>query len=107
GAPETLDRRIGAPARLEQEMYAAGLALSCKIGEVAAPRAARIGEDQDALDAVHKGLRRSDIGARAAGLELLPPVQPDNQPPAAAGHLGDLIDAGPFEDRIEGGGDRR
>jgi hypothetical protein len=51
GAPQPLDRTVRAPARLEQEMDPALLVLGIEAGVIAAARAARIREHEDALGA--------------------------------------------------------
>ena len=55
GTAQSLDRRIGAPAGLQQIMDARTLVLAGEIGVIAAPGAAGIGKDQDALLVIHEG----------------------------------------------------
>src|SRR3546814_18158040 len=80
------------PARLEQEVDAAGLVLRSQIGMVATPGSTGIGEDQDTLGAVHEGLGFSDIGARRPGLEFLTAREAKEQPARATGDLSPLVD---------------
>ena len=106
GPPEPLDGSVSPPAWFEQEVNAPRLVSGGQIGVIAAPSAAGIGEDQDALVAVHEGMRFGDIGAWCARLQLLAAIWPDNQPPGPAGDFGNLIGAEPFDDGIERGCDR-
>ena len=64
GAAEPLDRPVGAPAGLEQEMDAALLVFDIEAGVIAAARAAGIREDEDALGAVHERGGLGKVGAR-------------------------------------------
>ena len=48
-APQSLDRGISSPAGLEQVMDALALIAAGEIGVIAAPGAAGVGEDEDAL----------------------------------------------------------
>ena len=101
GAAKPLDGGIRPPARLQKEMDAPCLVPDGKVSMVAAPRAAGIGKDQDALAAIHEGLGLGDVGARTARLELLPTITSNDKAPAAAGHFGDRIDPEALNDRIE------
>ena len=78
-----------------------------EVGVVGASGAAGIGEDQDALGTVHECLGFGDIGSRAARLQLLASVCPNNQAARPACDFGDLVDAEPLDDGIERGRDRR
>ena len=64
GAAETLDRLVGAPARLQQVVDAAVGVGAGQIGVVAAPGPAGHGEHQDALGAVHEGGGLGEVGRR-------------------------------------------
>ena len=68
-APETLDRGIGLPARLQQVMDALALIAGA---ERAAPGAAGIGEDQDALVVIHEGGGLGEIRRSGPGLDTEP-----------------------------------
>src|SRR3546814_2824688 len=90
GPPKPLDRGVRPPARLEQEVDAAGLVLRSQIGMVATPGSTGIGEDQDTLGAVHEGLGFSDIGARRPGLEFLTAIAANDQPARSEEHTSEL-----------------
>ena len=107
GAAKALDRSIGSPAWLEQEVYTPGLVSGGKISMVAAPGAAGIREHEDTLVSVHERLSLGKVGALSARLQLLAPVRSDDEPLSAAGDFSDLVGAKAFDDRIERGGDRR
>ena len=107
GAPQSLDRGIGAPAWLEQEMDPPRAILRAQIGMVGPARTARIGKHQDALVAIHERLRLDQVRAGSARLKLLASIGIDDQPLGAPGDLGDLVHSEPFDDCIERGGDRR
>jgi hypothetical protein len=70
-APQPLDRPVGAPSRLEQEMDPALLVLGIEAGVVAAARPAGIREHQDTLRARHERGGFGKIGARRAAFEAL------------------------------------
>jgi len=55
-AAKPLDGGVGLPAGFKQVVDTQPLVLGGEIGVVAAPGAARIGEHQDALLVIHKGL---------------------------------------------------
>src|SRR3546814_2958447 len=95
------------PARLEQEVDAAGLVLRSQIGMVATPGSTGIGEDQDTLGAVHEGLGFSDIGARRPGLEFLTAIAANDQPARATGDFRHLVDTEAFDDGIKRSGKDR
>jgi hypothetical protein len=107
GPAKPLDCGVSPPARLEQEVDAAGLVLGGQIGMVAAPGSPGIGKDQDALGAVHERLGLGDVGARRPGLEFLTTIAADDEPARPAGHFRHLVDAEAFDDGIKRGGDRR
>src|SRR3546814_16791407 len=92
GPPKPLDRGVRPPARLEQEVDAAGLVLRSPIGMVATPGSTGLGEDQDTLGAVHEGLGFSDIGARRPGLEFRPAIAAKAQPTCATREFSPLDD---------------
>ena len=60
-AAKALDRGVGFPAGLQQIMNALPLIPRRKIGVIAAPGAAGIGEDKDALLVVHETLRLGEV----------------------------------------------
>ena len=71
-APETLDRGIGLPARLQQVMDALALIAGAEIGVIAAPGAAGIREDEDALVVIHEGRGLGEIRRSGPGLDAEP-----------------------------------
>ena len=74
---------------------------------IRASGAAGVGENEDPLLAAHECLRLDEIGAGGAGLELLPAVAPDHEPPGPPGHLGNGLGAEPLEQGVERRPDRR
>src|SRR3546814_3784314 len=90
--PKPVDGGVRPPARLEQEVDAAGLVLRSQIGMVATPGSTGIGEDQDTLCAVHEGLGFSDIGAWRPGLEFLTAIAANSQPARATGDFRHLVE---------------
>src|SRR3546814_12692794 len=74
---------------------------------VATPSSTGIGEDQDALGAVHEGLGFSDIGARRPGLEFLPAIAANDQPARATGDFRHPVDTQAFAAAIKRSGTRR
>ena len=68
-APETLDRGIGLPARLQQVMDALALIAGAEIGVIAAPGAAGIREDEDALVVIHESRCLGEIRRSGPGLD--------------------------------------
>ena len=99
-AAEALDRGIGAPAGLQQVMDALALVLAGEIGVIAAPGAAGVGEDQDALVVIHEGGGLGKIRRGRTGLDAEAVVALDDAP-RAAGDLGDEIGAEAVQDLIE------
>ena len=89
-APETLDCGIGPPAGLEQVMDALALVFGVEIRVIAAPGAAGVGEDEDALVVVHEGARFREIRGSRPRLDAEPLAAPDDAA-AAAGDLGDGV----------------
>src|SRR3546814_12902877 len=83
------------PARLEQEVDAAGLVLRSQIGMVATPGSTGIGEDQDTLGAVHAGLGFHAIGARRPGLQFLTAIAANVRTAPAPGDVRHLVHAPP------------
>ena len=69
GAPESLDRGVGAPAGFEQIMDALALVPAGEIGVIAAAGAAGVGEDEDALVVIHEGGGLGEIRRSRAGLD--------------------------------------
>ena len=78
-----------------------------KAGVVGTSRAARIGEDEDALGPVHEGCCIGLGRAHGACFELLLAASSRYDPLRSAGHLGDVVMAEAFEKSIERGLDRR
>ena len=76
GAAETLDRRVGLPARFQQIVDPLALVATAAIGVIAAPGAAGIGEDQDALVVIHEGGGLGEIRRSGAGLDAKPVAAP-------------------------------
>ena len=91
-APQSLDRRIGAPAGFEQIMDALALVPAAEIGVIAAPGAAGVGKNEDAFLVIHKGRGLGKIGRRRAGLDAKAVAAP-NHTPRAAGDFADEIGA--------------
>ena len=69
GAAEALDCVVGLPARLQQIVDAQPLVPRAEVGVIAAPRSARIGEDQDALGVALEGVGLADIGRARTALD--------------------------------------
>ena len=105
-AAEALDGDVGPPAGLQQVVHAPRLIRAGGVGVVAAPGAARGGEDQDLLGAVHErgrfgevrgGRARRDGQTRAAGGR-------ERQDAArAAGDFGDDFVAEVVHEDVDGG----
>jgi hypothetical protein len=103
-AAETLDRRVGLPARFQQVMHPLALVAAAAIGVIAAPGAAGIGEDQDALVIIHEGGCLGEIRRGGTRLDAEPVATLARalyNPPRASGDLGDEIRAEAVEDLIE------
>src|SRR3546814_2093690 len=100
GPPKPLDRGVRPPARLEQEVDAAGLVLRSQIGMVATRGSTGIGEDQDTLGAVHEGLGFRDIGAPRPGWEFLTAIAANAQPGRSSGAFRPLVISDTFVDGI-------
>ena len=105
-APQSLDGSIGAPAGFEQVMDALPLVLAGEVGVIAAPGAAGVGEDQNALVVVHEGGGLGKIRGSGTGLDAQAIVALDDAP-RAPGDLGDEIGAEAVQDLIERALDRR
>ena len=101
GAPQPLDRIVGLPAGLQEVMYTEALVFGPLVGMVAAPRATRIGEDQDALGIIHEGLGFSKVGGGGAVLDLEPPFTRFHDAPFAPRDLSHRIPAEMPEDLVE------
>ena len=69
GAAEALNGGVGLPAGLEQIMDAQAPVLRREFGVIAAPGAAGVGKDQDALGVIHEGLGLGEIGRTGAVLD--------------------------------------
>ena len=100
GAPQSLDRGIGAPAGLEQIMDALALILAGEIGVITASGAAGVGEYEDALVVIHKGGGFGKIRRSRAGFDTETVMALDDAP-RTAGNLGDKIGAETMQDLIE------
>jgi hypothetical protein len=100
GAPQSLDRRIGAPAGLQQIVDPLALIAASAVGVIAAAGAAGIGKDEDALVVVHESDGLGEIRRSRAGLDAEALVAADNAA-RAAGHFGDKIGAEAVQDLIE------
>ena len=72
GAPQPLDRLVGAPAGLQQVVDPPLGVGAGQIGVIAAPGAAGHGEHQDALGAVHKGGGLGEIGGGGPAAQRQP-----------------------------------
>ena len=91
-------------------MDAAALVPGAQIGVVAAPGAAGVGEDEDALLVVHKGGGLGDIGARRTAFDAKPVATlagAAHDPAAAPGHLGNHLGAEAVQYLVEGAVHRR
>ena len=106
GAAETLDRRIGLPAGFEQVVDAQPPIPRRQLGVVAAPRAARFREDEDALGVIHEGRGLGEVGRAGAVLDHQPVALADDAA-RAAGHLGDHVGAEALDDLVERAGNGR
>jgi hypothetical protein len=91
GAPQPLDRPVRAPARFEQEMDPALLVLGIETGVIAAARAARIREHEDALGARHERGGLGKVGPGRAAFEALLARAIAHQAFAAPGDLGHRV----------------
>ena len=69
GAAEALDRGIGLPAGLEQIVDAQAPVPRRELGVIAAPGAARVREDEDALVVIHEGGGLGEVGGAGAVLD--------------------------------------
>src|SRR3546814_13261564 len=72
-ATQSLDRRVGTPARLEQVVVAPRLIGGIQARMIAAAGAARIRKDQDERSAPPEGVGLDQAGAPRATLHVLPP----------------------------------
>ena len=106
GAAETLDRRIGLPAGFEQVVDAQASIPRRQLGVVAASRAARFRENEDALGVIHEGGRLREVGRAGTVLDHQPIALADDAA-RASGHLGHHVGAKALDDLVEGAGDRR
>src|SRR6201996_398231 len=102
---QSLDGRIGAPAGLQQIMDARTLVLAGEIGVIAAPGAAGIGKDQDALVVIHEGGGFGKVGRSRTGFDTKAVIALDDAV-RPAGDLGDEIGAKAVQDLIESTVDR-
>ena len=106
GASQPLDGGVGLPAGLEQIVHAQALVPGPQIGVIATARAARLREDQDALVVIHEALRLGEIDACRAALDgkasLAIVAALANDPPRAAGDLGDRVGPEALDDLVEG-----
>src|SRR5262249_46611539 len=100
GAPQSLDGGVGAPAGLEQVMDALALIAACKIGVIAAPGPAGVGEDENALVVIHEGGGLGIIGRGRAVLNAETIATADNTL-RSAGDFGDKIGAEAVQDLIK------
>ena len=110
GAPEALDRLVGAPSRLQQVVDPALGIGAGKIRVIAAPGAPGHGEHQDAFPAVHEGGALGEVGGGrpAAQRQALAARIGNSQHPArAAGHFRDRLVPEMLHDLVERRGHRR
>ncbi len=82
-------------------MHTEALVLCPEIGVVAAPGAAGIREDQDALGIIHEGLRLTEVGGGGAVFDLEPPFTRFHDAPLAPGDLSHRIPVEMPEDLVE------
>ena len=105
GAPQPLDRRVGLPTGFQEVVDAKAPIPSSEIGVVRAPRAAGVGEYEDALLIVHERLRLAQISGGGpvldgeAGVAVGPDLAHDAS--CAAGDLRDHIGSKTLDDLIE------
>src|SRR3546814_14200782 len=90
-ATQSLDRRVGTPARLEQIVVAPRLIGGIQARMIAAAGAARIREDQDALGATHEGVGLDQVGAPRATFDVLPPPAILDDAARSPCHFGDSV----------------
>ena len=87
-------------------MDALPLVAAAEIGVIAAPGAAGVGEDEDALVVVHEGGGLGKIRRSRPGLDAEPVAAADDAA-RAAGHFGDELGAEAVQDLVEGALHRR
>ena len=105
-AAKALNGGIGLPARLQHVMHALSLVPRRKIGVIAAPGAARVREDEDALLVVHEALRLGEVGGAGTVFDGEPRVTVGDfldDAAVAARHFGDLIRTEVMQDLVERG----
>ncbi len=100
GAAKALDRGVGLPAGLEQVMDAQPAIPRRQFGMVTPPRAAGVGEHEDALDVIHEGRGLGEIGRACAVFDHQPVALADDAARAAR-HLGDQFGAEALDDLIQ------
>ena len=108
GAPEPLDRLVGPPAGLQQIVDAPLRVAGREIGVVAAPGAARHGEDEDALGSVHEGGGLGEIGGWGPvpqGEAVAAALADAEDAARPSGDLGDRLVAEALQDLVQRGGD--
>ena len=105
-AAEPLDGRIRAPAGLQKIVPPPFLVLRRLRRMVGSARPARIGEDQDILLTIHKGLGLGGIAAGAALFDEEMTIRGLEGPVGPPRDLGDSLVAKSPEDLIERRGDR-
>ena len=106
GPAEALDRSICLPTGFEQIVDAQAPISSRQLGMVAPPRAARVGEHEDALDVIHEGRCLGEIGRTGSIFDQQSVALADDAS-RAAGHFGDHVGAEALHDLIQRAGYRR
>ena len=104
GAAQSLNGRIGLPARFQEVVDPQALVLRPEIGVIAAPRAAGIREDQDALLVIHEGGGFREVGRARPGFDhearrMTLALAHDAARPAR--HLGHEIGAEALDDLVK------
>ena len=106
GPSKALNRAIGPPSRLQEEMDALLLVRDVARGVIGAPRAARIGEDEDPFATLHEGGCLGLAGPGRPAFELLPSIARRDEPLRSAGHLSNIVVAEGCKDAIQRRHDR-
>ena len=104
--PQALDRGVGLPAGFEQIVDAQPAVPRRQFGVVAAPGAARLRKDQDALQVIHEGGGLGEVGGGRAVLDD-EAVTLAHHAARASGHFGDEVRAEALDDLVERAGNGR
>ena len=107
GTAKTLDRAIGAPAWLEQEMHPLLLVHDVLGRVIGSPGPPGIREDEHPFTALHESRGLGLAGPRRSGLKLLAAAGRRNQTLGAPRHFGDAVVTEMLEEAVQRGHDRR